>query len=307
MTRNICSSTIIAMSVLLAGCEFQKKDSLLLPTAPSTVGSVSSTAVIAAVPEVAAVGTWTSPAIVGLPNIASCSNLEWQISNLSPATVSGNISALCGGIVEVTANVSGEMQASDVVNLAAVGKAVGLGITCPFSLSGVGHIQGSDAMRLDYQGTTCVGPVSGSEMLQRRTASAPDPAPAPAPPAEEEPAPEPGLDDGAFGCRSVSDHGKLVECIHEHIQPHDEYGAFEVTKRVAWVLRDEGAGLLIKTGGENIVPWRGYVFAAARICYPDGHIIKVISDVGPGGSNGPSWQDNGYVDRSLYVAAMDPR
>jgi len=77
-----------------------------------------------------------------------------------------------------------------------------------------------------------------------------------------------------------------------------------VTKRVAWLLRGQGAGLLIKNGGENIVSWQGMSFAAARICYPDGHIYKVLSDVPT--TNGPSWQDNGFVDRSLYVPAINP-
>jgi len=77
-----------------------------------------------------------------------------------------------------------------------------------------------------------------------------------------------------------------------------------VTKRVAWLLRGEGAGLLIKNGGENIVSWMGHSFSAGRICYPDGHIYKVLSDVPS--TNGPSWQDNGFVDRSLYVPAINP-
>ena len=50
--------------------------------------------------------------------------------------------------------------------------------------------------------------------------------------------------------------------------------------------------------------WKGYSFAAARICYPDGHIYKVLSDVPT--TNGPSWQDNDFVDRSLYVPAINP-
>jgi len=45
----------------------------------------------------------------------------------------------------------------------------------------------------------------------------------------------------------------------------------------------------------------------AFLGYPDGRLVKVIFDAGPGGANGPSWQDAGdYVDRSLYVQAMDP-
>jgi hypothetical protein len=209
-------------------------------------------------------------------------------------------------VVNVSANLTGEMSGSDVVNLTANGQAVGLGLTCPFSLTGVGHLQGSDAMRLDYQGATCLGPVSGSEMLQRRAPAAPAPSSPSEPAPEPQPEPQATPDDGAYGCSGISDHGKLVECIHGHVNPHNEYEAFEVTKRVAWALRGEGAGLLIKTSGENIVPWKGYVFAAGRICYPDGHIIKVISDVGPGGANGPMWFDNGYVETKFYLPALDP-
>ena len=92
----------------------------------------------------------------------------------------------------------------------------------------------------------------------------------------------------------------LVACVVAAVHPGQTVeGAFEVTKRVAWLLRGGGAGLLIKNGGENIVSWQGYSFAAGRICYPDGHIYKVLSDVP--GTNGPSWSDNGSVDRSLYV------
>ena len=104
----------------------------------------------------------------------------------------------------------------------------------------------------------------------------------------------------------TADKGKLSDCVVAAVNPaHTVEGAFEVTKRIAWLLRGEGGGLLIKNGGENIVSWKGYSFAAARICYPDGHIYKVLSDVPT--TNGPSWQDNDFVDRSLYVPAIDPR
>ncbi len=97
----------------------------------------------------------------------------------------------------------------------------------------------------------------------------------------------------------------LVSCVHGAVNPpRTEAGAFEVTKRVAWLLRGEGAGLLIKNGGENIVGWMGFSFSAGRICYPDGHIYKVLSDIP--GTNGPSWQDNDFVHPSLYVPAIHP-
>lgn len=87
-------------------------------------------------------------------------------------------------------------------------------------------------------------------------------------------------------------------------------GAFEITKRVAWLLRGETSphggpcGLLLKPAGENIISWMGQSFAAGRVCYPSGQIYKIMTDVG--GTNGPQWADDGMVDVSRYVAAIDP-
>jgi hypothetical protein len=106
-------------------------------------------------------------------------------------------------------------------------------------------------------------------------------------------------------CGSTPGH-EVVACVVAAIAPAKTVeGAFEVTKRVAWLLRGSGGGLLIKNGGENIVSWKGYSFSAARICFPDGHIYKLLTDVPS--TNGPSWQDNDFVDRSLYLPAIDPR
>jgi len=120
------------------------------------------------------------------------------------------------------------------------------------------------------------------------------------------PTPQPATaQDVLFGCELV-DHYGFVSCIHDHVNPTDPASVFEVTKRVAWGLRAEGAGLLIKSDGENVVSWQGYDFSAGRICFPDGSVIKVITDVGVGGQDAASWTDNGFVDPSRYVAAIDP-
>jgi len=133
------------------------------------------------------------------------------------------------------------------------------------------------------------------------TAAAPA-APAPA----QTPASSPAVvQDVLFGCEFV-DHYGFVLCIHEHVKPTDPQSAFEVTKRVAWGLRAEGAGLLIKNDGENVVSWQGYNFSAGRISFPDGSVMKVVTDVGVGGQLAASWTVNGFVDPSLYVPAIDP-
>jgi hypothetical protein len=98
----------------------------------------------------------------------------------------------------------------------------------------------------------------------------------------------------------------LVGCVWNAVHPNDSVSDMEVVKRVAWLLRGEGAGLLIKGSGDGTVSWQGYSFSASRICYPDGHIWKILSDAGPGGANGPQWSDNDSVDPTLYVKAIDP-
>jgi hypothetical protein len=102
----------------------------------------------------------------------------------------------------------------------------------------------------------------------------------------------------------VGDKPGLVACVHAVIHPVGVEGAFEVTKRVAWLLRGEGGGLMIKNGGENIVFWRGYSFSAGRMMFSDGHYVKILTDVG--GANGPGWSEQGPGDITQYVPAMDP-
>lgn len=98
----------------------------------------------------------------------------------------------------------------------------------------------------------------------------------------------------------------LVKCVHSAVAPaHTVESAFEVTKRVAWLLRGSGFGLLRKDGGENIVSWNGKSFAAARIVLSNGNLVKLMSDVPNGG---PQWADEG-VDSNLiplWVQPMQP-
>lgn len=59
-------------------------------------------------------------------------------------------------------------------------------------------------------------------------------------------------------------------------------GAFQITKRVAWRLRNEGAGLLAKPAGNNC---DGY--SVDFITYPDGAGVDILGDSGT--ANRPNW------------------
>jgi hypothetical protein len=99
----------------------------------------------------------------------------------------------------------------------------------------------------------------------------------------------------------------VVRAVHARVSPaHTVAGAFEVTKRVAWELRERGFGLLLKPGGENIVVWKEQTFSASRVCLlAEGHLFKVLTDVPT--TNGPSWQDDGAVPPGqACTPAIDP-
>ena len=76
-------------------------------------------------------------------------------------------------------------------------------------------------------------------------------------------------------------------------------GAFQITRRVAWLLREEGTGLLAKAEGNNC---DGY--ATDVLCYPDGAIVDILGD--SGGANIPTWQNRGFVDPALYRPPIEP-
>jgi hypothetical protein len=288
-------ATLAAASTFSTACGFDGKSERRLPTAPGAP-SAPGPAPAPAPGSGSLVGTWTSESIA-LPSAGSCSNFQWQVSSAIFNSMAGNFSATCAGNFVIVGTASGRIEGTSVPLAVAGTATVARALSCEFFFSGTGVIENSETITIPYTGELCGIPISGTQTL-RRPSSAPAEPPPPAPPAPADP---------LFGCGGLLKL-KLVECIWNHIHPTDHITAFNVTKRVAWALRGEGAGLLIETGGENIAAWQGNLFSASRIVYPDGHLYKVISDAGPGGANGASWQDEG-VDpglRSLYFPAMDP-
>jgi hypothetical protein len=291
---------VAAASTFVTACARVESSTNILAPAPSTNPLPSLPPAPAAPPAGSGsyAGTWTSITNT-IPSVGSCTNFKWQVTSSTTNSMGGNFSATCGGNIEVVGMASGRIEGTSVPLLIG-GTATYAGVlSCDFSFSGTGVIVDNDTLTIPYSGTLCGTPLSGTETLHRPAPAASEPPPPPPPPPPADP---------LFGCGGISEKIRLVECIWDHIHPTDHVTAFEVTKRVAWALRGEGAGLLIKNGGENIVAWQGYLFAASRIVYPDGHLYKVISDAGPGGANGASWQDEG-VDVGLqgrYVSAMDP-
>ena len=59
------------------------------------------------------------------------------------------------------------MQSENVISLVANGTLTAVGVPCQFNLTGTGTRQTNDSMKVDYNGSYCLGTVSGSKTLRR--------------------------------------------------------------------------------------------------------------------------------------------
>jgi hypothetical protein len=301
----------IVSAALASACGFEHSRNVLVPTDVANSTSITPGAPQAGAPVLASlVGTWSEVSPIGaraigsLPTPNSCSAFQFTMTNQTSSSATGSFTAQCPGNLSLSGTISGQLGGA-TIPMVITGIATAPGeAACPFTLNGTGVPQSATELRIDYTGTTCLGPVTGTATLRQGSSSSTPTPPAPTTPTTPT---APSAADPLLGCGALvgGDPFKVVQCIHDRLNPpHTPAGAFEVTKRVAWAYRNEGAGLLIKNGGENIVSWKGRSFSASRVCLPNGHIYQVLSDVPT--TNAPSFQDNDYVDPSLYVPAIDP-
>ena len=205
--RFVLTAPVLLLALSGAACSYEHTSTLLSPTAttttPASSASTASTSTVAtpAAPTPAAgstaqpamTGLWSSAAAASLlPTPSSCGNFQYQITSQTATTVNGTFSATCGGGLTVTGSGSGVLNAAGTViavTASGVGTAPGIP-TCAFTLSGDGTIEDNgNTLRLPFTGTTCLGPVSGTEVLRKAQSS-----PASVPASFEAPAPvSPGV------------------------------------------------------------------------------------------------------------------
>ncbi|MFN7916091.1 MAG: hypothetical protein U0Q55_12200 [Vicinamibacterales bacterium] len=130
------------------------------PTTPSTSSSPSM------------LGTWSSNPLSNI-SASSCTGFSWQVTSQTATSLSGTFSATCANGISASGTASGQISGSDVpYTVTGTGSVPGFP-SCPFSISGTAHIVDSNTLQIPYSGTTCLGPVSGSETLRRPTQPTP--------------------------------------------------------------------------------------------------------------------------------------
>ena len=172
--RTLSVFALLLASIFGTGCAIENKTTLFTPTAPtgnggsagSTTPTGSSSTGNGNSTSSPFSGSWGSSSIAGLP-LGNCSDVKWLITDQSASSVSGTVTASCASGVTVAANLTGTVQSENVINLAATGTLTAMGLPCQFNLNGAGTRQAGDMMKVDYNGSYCLGTVSGTETLRK--------------------------------------------------------------------------------------------------------------------------------------------
>jgi hypothetical protein len=110
-------------------------------------------------------GSWSSSNVI--PSPSSCTDFKWDVTHQSGTSASGTFSATCANDLQVAGEAKGTLSGS-TISWAATAKASAPGrLECTISLTGTAELL-VDSVRIPYSGDTCVGKVSGVEILRRR-------------------------------------------------------------------------------------------------------------------------------------------
>jgi hypothetical protein len=200
--RATFSFLALAALVCAGGCAFERGSTGLSPS--TSTDTTSPTAAPAAAPVASAptyMGTWSTAAAPTLAlNPSTCGNLQWAITSQTASQISGTFSATCAGGITLSGAATGQIANLQSIPITITGTGSMPGYpSCAFSIDGTGTVMDNNtALQVVYTGTTCVGPVRGTETLRKKTAASEPstPAPTPAPAPEPTPAPAP-IDMGA--------------------------------------------------------------------------------------------------------------
>ena len=150
--KNYIFVSALAMALAAAGCtSFEHTSTTTGPTA----AGIS-----------ALMGTWASASSV-IPSASSCSDFKWNATEQTATSAKGSFSASCAGSLKVTGTAEGTLNGS-IISWSAAGVAQALDVPlCPITLTGTAEL-GINSIRVPYSGDTCLGKVSGVEILNKK-------------------------------------------------------------------------------------------------------------------------------------------
>jgi hypothetical protein len=152
--KNYILAIVVAISVAAAGCTSFEHT--------STTTSPSGTAVAALM------GNWASATASSvIPSPSTCTDFKWNATEQTATEAKGSFSATCAGDLKVAGTASGTLTGT-TITWSANGTATVVGQpACAVTLTGTAEL-GANSIRVPYTGNTCLGPVSGVEILNKK-------------------------------------------------------------------------------------------------------------------------------------------
>ena len=112
-------------------------------------------------------GQWASATPDAGTLLNSCTNFVWNATEQTSTSAAGSFSATCFNLMQVSGTAQATMSGS-TINWSATGVSNGGATgTCAINLSGVATVTATE-IQIPYSGSTCLGPVSGTELLHKQ-------------------------------------------------------------------------------------------------------------------------------------------
>ena len=159
MKLRAATALFLLACALTTGCELlNKKD--VTPTSPTPTTPATPTVAIDAF-----AGTWASVSASTPPT--GCGNLKYTITPTSTTSANVSFTATCASNITVTGSGSGTLSGS-VVTWNASGLVGQGGVNCPFTFTNnKATLESSGQVVVNYTGTVCGIPVSGTETVKK--------------------------------------------------------------------------------------------------------------------------------------------
>jgi hypothetical protein len=154
------TAAAVAMAcALTAGCDLlsnNKKDASTTPTSPTSPGVTMDSFA----------GTWQS--VNSTLPATGCGNLKYTVTPTGTSSANVTFTATCASNITVTGAGSGTLSGS-IINWSASGLVGQGGVNCPFTFTNNKATIDSTTNQLtvNYSGTVCGIPVSGSETVKK--------------------------------------------------------------------------------------------------------------------------------------------
>lgn len=152
---SVFACAIVSVCALTAGC-YGYESKTTTPSSPTSAASVESL-----------VGTWKSASTGIIPSASSCADFTWTPTQQSATSASGSFTASCAGGLHFTGTASGTLSGTTITWQAQATGSTPEISSCGITLTGTAEL-GTNSIRVPYQGNTCLGPVSGVEILNKK-------------------------------------------------------------------------------------------------------------------------------------------